>query len=394
MPRALLRLAIATALFGACGGNTPAPVKPVKKEKTKDKDVRALLAEARDAAQEKDVETADKAYGKAYAISKEFEIVEERVDFLIHAGKAARAAEAAKEYYDDNISDVKGFRLYADALLAGNKGKDAEVVADALIALDEKDPSGYEKKGRALLLQDKSDEAIEQLRKATQLDDQSHTYHLQLGIALLKLGKVDEAGIKFKAALNRSADDPMIHVYLGAARRAQGELKEAKQLLDRALELDPDNGRAYFELGLLYNQQQKQADSQVALEAAVQKSPHESQYWYALGEIYRLQDRAADAIRAYEKANDLDPPYPKAIGKLASLLVDAKKYDDAEAVLTPAVRRDPKNHVNYLYLGAVYAAKGQKRVAIENYEKYLELAPKNDPEINRAKAAIRDLRRR
>ncbi len=119
-----------------------------------------------------------------------------------------------------------------------------------------------------------------------------------------------------------------------------------------------------------------------------------SKYWYALGEIYRLQKQDDKAIKAYKKSLDLDPPYPKATGKLGLLYIYAKHYDDAEAVLIPAIRRDPKNATNYYYLGAVYAAKGQKRIAIENYEKYLDLAPKNDPDRRRAKTAIRKLKRR
>jgi tetratricopeptide (TPR) repeat protein len=178
------------------------------------------------------------------------------------------------------------------------------------------------------------------------------------------------------------------------ALRNQGELDESKKYLEKAIELDPQNGRAYFELGLLYNVQQNQGDAQQSLEKAVQKSPNESKFWYALGEIYRLQEQFEKAIKAYTRAVELDPPYLKATGKLGLLFVDAKRYDEAEALLIPAIRREPKNAVHYLYLGVVYAARNQKKNAIDNYTRFLELAPKNDPDIRRAKAAIAELKRR
>jgi cytochrome c-type biogenesis protein CcmH/NrfG len=126
----------------------------------------------------------------------------------------------------------------------------------------------------------------------------------------------------------------------------------------------------------------------------VQLTPNESLFWYAYGEIYRVQERFDDAISAYRKAIDLDPPYPKALGKLALLLVERKQYDDAEALLIPAIRKEPKNAVNYLNLGVVYAARKKNKLAIDNYEKFLELAPKDDKDRARAKEAIRELKRR
>jgi len=134
--------------------------------------------------------------------------------------------------------------------------------------------------------------------------------------------------------------------------------------------------------------------SSVAFSKAVQLSPNESLFWYAYGEIYRVQERVDEALSAYRKAIDIDPPYPKALMKLGLMLTERKQYDEAEVVLTQAVRRDPKNHTSYFYLGILNAAKKKNKLAIDNYQKYLDLAPSNDPDRGRAQAAIRDLRRR
>jgi len=62
------------------------------------------------------------------------------------------------------------------------------------------------------------------------------------------------------------------------------------------------------------------------------------------------------------------------------MYIATKKYDDAEMLLTTAVRRDGKAAANYYQLGVVYAAKKKNRQAVENYKKYLELAPKTEAE--------------
>lgn len=391
-----MALAVALAGGAACGGKEKV-VKLVKKDKQPD--AKSLLADAREAANAGQLVDADKYYARSFAISNEFDTLEEHVDFLIHNGKPTTAIERAKAYYDKNLTSTRGYKLYAEALLAANRGAEALEVAQQVIDMNAGDAAGHEKRGRALLQLERIDEGVEELRKAAALDPTKSEYQLQLGIGLDRLGKPDEAALKFLAALKGAPDDPMIHVYLGMARRNQGELEEAKKYLDRAIELDPQSGRAFFELGLLYNIEQSQGkrnagDAEQALLKAVQKSQNESKYWYALGEIYRLDNQPEKAVKAYRRALELDPPYLKATSKLGGLYVDAKRYDEAEELLIPAVRRDAKLAINYLYLGVIYAAKGQKRYAIENFETFLKLAPKTDPDIKRAKAAIAELKRR
>lgn len=395
MLRRLLGVSIAGALLAsvpACGGSEkPTKIAKTKKKKT---EKRELLAQARDEAKAGEIEAADELYEKAYAVDKELEILEEHIDFLLNAGKPTRAAEVAKVYYDGNATDLAGYRLYTAALLAGNKGAEALEVADQMIGIDDEDPYGHERRGRALLLLEKDQEAIQSLRRAVQLDPKNAVFHKSLGTALHKIGEVNEAALEFRAALKFADEDAEAHVLLGMALRDQNELDESRQFLEKALDLDPRNGRAFFELGLLLNRQGKQAEAEDALAKAVKYQPNESLYWYAYGEIYRLQQRFDEALNAYQKAVELDPPYPKAIGKLGLLLVQLKKYDDAEAFLIQGIRKDKTNAVNYLHLGSVYAAKRKYKLAIENFEEFLERAPRNDPDRDRARDAIRELKRK
>jgi superkiller protein 3 len=208
------------------------------------------------------------------------------------------------------------------------------------------------------------------------------------------MGDVNKAALEFRAALKSAPDDPEAHVLLGMALRDQSELEEAKTYLDRALELDAKNARAWFEMGVLYNRQRKQIEAEAAFGNAVKYAPNESRYWYAYGEIYRVQSQMDHAIKAYRRAVEIDPPFPKAVGKLGSVLVDNKQYDDAEPYLIQAIRKDPKNAVNYWYLGKAYAAQKKNRQAIDNYELFLKYAPKDDEDRNRAKEIINQLKRR
>src|SRR5437763_1323022 len=102
MLRVVLRLLLAStvvATLPACPA--PTPTKTVKKNKKQKKaDTKALVAEARDDAKNGDYDAADSKYVEAYEIAKDYDVLEERVDFLIHAGRATKAAEAAKAFLD------------------------------------------------------------------------------------------------------------------------------------------------------------------------------------------------------------------------------------------------------------------------------------------------------
>ena len=382
-------LVLALACTVACS----APSKTVKHPKQSKRDERALLKEAQEDARNGEYDAADKAFAEAYDISKDFEVLEDRVDMLINAaGRATKAVEVAKTYYDANLADVKGFNLYAEALIAAGNGDEALKVATEVLKINADDPAGHEKKGRALILLGKEEDGLDELRKAKDLDPKSPTYHMALGKALLALKHIDEAALEFRAASKAAPDDADVYVQLGSSLRQQQELDEAKGFLDKALEIDPRNGAGHFELGLLYNVENKQAEAERELSLAVQYSPNNSLFWYAYGEIYRLQQRFDEAIQAYKKAIDIDPPYPKALQKLGLMLVDRKQWDDAEPVLIQAIRRDKDNAANYLNLATVYQAKGKTQPAIENYEKYLKKAPKNDPDLDRAKTALEKLK--
>src|SRR5262245_13600996 len=248
----ILRLAIAGSLLVAaqsCGGGETV-VKTVKKD-PKQKTAKQLVTEARDEATAGKTDQADRSYGEAYATASEspklaFEILKEWIDFLIHAGRMGRARDVAKQYYDANPAEAKGYALYADALLAGNKGQEALDVASQLVQLVPDDAGGYDRKGRALILLEKMEEGIDALRKAVQLDATNAKYHMSLGTALHQQGDVNKAALEFRAALKNAPDDPEAHVLLGMALRDQSEFEESKTYLDKAIELDARNGRAYF----------------------------------------------------------------------------------------------------------------------------------------------------
>jgi Flp pilus assembly protein TadD len=213
----MFRLALAGSLLvavPACGGGETI-VKTVKRD-PRQKSAKQLRGEAQAAAAAGKVDQADRAYGEAYATAADaaandkaegdkpklsVDILREWVEFLVHAGRMGRARDVAKQYYDANPADPKGYALLADALHANNKGQEALEVTTQLTQLNGDDAGGHERRGRALLLLERAEDGIEELRKAVTLEPANAKYHMSLGSALHQLGDYNKAALEFRAAL-------------------------------------------------------------------------------------------------------------------------------------------------------------------------------------------------
>ncbi len=263
------------ALAGAACGPKAAPTPPVSPEFAS----REALAQARDDVKKGDIDAADAEYAKAYDVGKSFAVLSERAEMLVHAGRAARAAEVAKGYYDANMTDIKGYDVYAETLLAQEKAQDALDVAEQMVQMNSDEPSAHEKRGRALLMLERTDDALDELRKAVHLGATNARYHIALGNALVKTAGLDGAEAEYRLAIKQAPDDNEPLVLLASVQRAQGKLDDANATLQKVLARDARNGRAYFELGLLYNASSRRANAEQALSQAVQLSPKESKFW-------------------------------------------------------------------------------------------------------------------
>lgn len=383
-------IVVTTPGIFACGGSNKATQGPTVNKKK----MRSALSAARDAARAHDYAAADDKYAEAFQFSGDLDIATEHIDVLLSAKIPELAEAAAKRYVDQQPKQPRLLGLYADALLAREKGKAALAVADQILELDADDYLSYEKRGRALVLLGRGEEALEALRKAASMAPEETNVLLALGQALVKSGNYNEAALQFRAAYRKAPDDPDVLVALAGAVREQKDYDEALRYLQHAIEIEPANAEAHYELGILHNRMGNTDSAVSALAKATELGAGESRYWYAYGEIFRVQNQTDRAIEAYQRAVELDPPHPKAAAKLGMLLTERKKYTEAEQVLTVAIRKDAKNALNYLNLGVVYAGQRRNQLAISMFQKFLDLAPPNDEDRKRAKDAITELKRK
>ncbi len=153
------------------------------------------------------------------------------------------------------------------------------------------------------------------------------------------------------------------------------------------LKYSPDSIRIITNLGNIYLERGNLAKAEELFIRAI-KNPEGNRFaqpHYNLGNLFRDTGRLDEAIEQYEKAIKIDPNFPFAYQNLSVLLINNKKdLAGGAKVLEELKKIQPGNSRIYYNLGLIYLATNNIDLAIENFEKGLDLASGRDPEVEQA----------
>lgn len=201
--------------------------------------------------------------------------------------------------------------------------------------------------------QGKDDAAAASYRHAIQLDPKQFEAHLALGLLLARLNQPDEAKTELEAATKLEPATPDAEAK-GRAWRALAQLvrnsdpAEAKQALLEALKITPET------------------PDDILLTA----------------EIAEASDDAETAETAYRRVLAQQPNSAPAVAGLAHLLLQQKKYSEAEPLLRSALQQEGGNPALNAQLAAILIAQNKNDEALDLLQKAHQKAPAN-PELSR-----------
>ncbi len=153
---------------------------------------------------------------------------------------------------------------------------------------------------------------------------------------------------------------PTVQRAFDTARQAlvAGQTAEAERGFVALTKSNPELAGPYANLGIIHRQAGKTADAVAAFEQAVKLSPQRAELYNQLGITYRMTGDFAKAQASYERSISLDGAYAPAVLNLG-ILYDLYLWDGARA--------------------------------LELYDRYLQLTPGGDEQVQRW---ISDLRNR
>ncbi len=177
---------------------------------------------------------------------------------------------------------------------------------------------------------------------------------------------------------------------LAAIEQRQFEL--AKQRLRHAIEVDPSYVNPYNELGVLAMGEKNYGEAESLLRRALEKDPVALHPLLNLGITLNHLARYKEAIEPLRSALKLRPQWLSPQAYLGIALLETDQLAEAEPYLQRATRAEGREQaLAYLYLGKLYAQRGEADKAIAAWQSYLEKDPES-PNATRVRSLLEQLR--
>lgn len=200
--------------------------------------------------------------------------------------------------------------------------------------------------------------------------------------ALLKLaqyhltaGQHDQARKRLDIVLADTPDDAEAHAIQGALLLRQKDHEGAERAARTALAKEPGNITAVAVLTGLYTAQDQPERAIAELEAGLKQHPKDISLLQLRIALYR---KLGDIDKAAESYDALFAVRPKEFGlrvDLARMLLEAKRPDQAEAVLRDAVTKDPSIQMKSRLVAFLNEVRGQE-AAERQVQAFIQAEPK------------------
>lgn len=224
-------------------------------------------------------------------------------------------------------------------------------------------------------------------------------------------GSFEPALNHIEQAIKSGGLQPSYCMLKGNLMQDSGRLAEAEQCFREAIRLKPEFAQPYNNLGIVLRDQNK---TEAAIEAFSHAVTLDNRYFRAynnMGMALQSAGRLNDAIGCYQRAIELDPGYFIAKHNLATaclsagnrkdaegwfrevlslkpdyvpaclaygrLLLEQRKFADAEACCIQAVKVDRQSVEAFNLLAEVLATEGKTDQALAAYQQGMRIAPKN-----------------
>ncbi len=202
--------------------------------------------------------------------------------------------------------------------------------------------------------------------------------HADRALEMYERGRWAEAEAELRRAIALNPEQPEWHFNLGLTLEAAGRDGEAMACYERAVDLMPGQADPLLAAGVVANRLGQYERAIESFERALEIDPRcELAYAHQIESYLRLgrHDEAETAFYLAQQA--LESPSAHCLAMIAESLAQRRLYDRAEWCLWQALRLEPTIPRLRARLGAVYAATGRPRRALQMYLRDLRDDPGN-----------------
>ncbi|HUL42820.1 MAG TPA: tetratricopeptide repeat protein [Bacteroidota bacterium] len=176
---------------------------------------------------------------------------------------------------------------------------------------------------------------------------------------------------------------PHVHFNMGIAYFYKDNFKYAEEEFRRTLRYDPKFPKIHESLGEVLVKRGAYTEAVDLLRRGIAIDPYSAVSHYLLGLAYEKLDQWQRAYGEFVSAVDLDPNEPSGWQMCAEMLIQLKRYGEAEAYLRKTLELNPYSVESLVDLGIILGLKGEA----ERAKEFLQKATQVDPAHARAREA-------
>jgi tetratricopeptide (TPR) repeat protein len=212
------------------------------------------------------------------------------------------------------------------------------------------------------------------------LKDRPDNYKALLyrGESFLMMGEYGEALKCFEKASINNGDDPELLTNMGYTYYYLEDYSKAATCFYNVMELYPRGTEAYVWNAFSFIGMGKYDDALILCSRALNIDDQCSDAYDARGLALFHKTMYRDAIKSLDKAIELSPGYEDAYLNKIMTLFSQRDYSSCIETSTKAQKLFPDNADIPGYMGDCYSRLGNHELAIEQYEKMLELSEDNE----------------
>ena len=289
--------------------------------------------------------------------------------------QAAAALPLLQDASKQKPDQPRAKRYLGDCLSATGDFASAAAAYREALALDPKLAAAELGLGQSLMHEDKLDEALPHYRQAAALDPKLKSFLLELAMEFSKANRFDNA----IALLSDFPDDPAAREELGRLYLQNNHPADAVLQFEAAVALSPTPAnRVALATAYLKNNQPDLAAP--ILQQALAASPNDYDLHMIIGRIHRDKHDYAAAATEFLAAANLKPDSVEAWNEAASVFVMAQQYPQALAALDKVHNLNAETPGDFYYRAIVYDKLRQRKPALENYQRFLQLSQGKYPD--------------
>jgi tetratricopeptide (TPR) repeat protein len=208
--------------------------------------------------------------------------------------------------------------------------------------------------------------------------------YARLGNVHLVLNDLASARERFSQAIAVNSDLGPAYSYLGTLYEKEGQSDQAIKMFRRAIEINPWDVVSIHNFGLFYLNSMRFDEAIARFKRVIELAPEHSGAHNNLAYIYGTQGKYDLMEAEARKAVYYNPQGASARYNLASLYLNTGRIEEAIAQYRAITQTSPRDSSNaYNQLGIIYAQRNDLKRAIDNWQKALEIDPKNgDAQMN------------